>query len=217
MFKKLFVRYLFGFLRLFFAILIVYTVTVQFSANAKAENFDPTNFFSFFTIQSNLLASLVLLFSGAFFLTNHPEPRLLTLARGAVTVYMIVTAAVFAFLLADISAADPTVLPWANKVLHQLIPFFVILDWFLLGAKERINLKEALLWFVFPLLWLIYSFIRAALTGWYPYHFLDPKEVGNLGVILYILVISLAMAFVCFLLAFLTNSLQARKNKASLV
>ena len=32
--------------------------------------------------------------------------------------------------------------------------------------------------FAWPLAWVAYTFVRGAVTGWYPYPFLDVSEVG---------------------------------------
>jgi hypothetical protein len=32
--------------------------------------------------------------------------------------------------------------------------------------------------FIWPLLWLVYTFIHGAVTGWYPYPFLDVTTIG---------------------------------------
>ena len=38
-----------------------------------------------------------------------------------------------------------------------------------------------LLWLAFPAVYLGYTIIRGALTGWYPYPFLDPSQTDGYG------------------------------------
>ena len=55
------------------------------------------NFFSFFTIESNLLAIVVLLIGGA----GDPQSERWAYVRGAATLYMVITGIVYAALLAN--------------------------------------------------------------------------------------------------------------------
>ncbi len=50
--------------RLAFAILTFVAIIYQFVSRAALGSFSPVNFFSFFTIQSNILAAIVLLLTG---------------------------------------------------------------------------------------------------------------------------------------------------------
>jgi hypothetical protein len=50
--------------------------------------------------------------------------------------------------------------------------------WLLFGPRPRIT-GTVIVWaFVWPAAWLIYTFARGAVTGWYPYPFLDAAEIG---------------------------------------
>lgn len=44
--------------------------------------------------------------------------------------------------------------------------------------------RRPLAWMVYPLAFLVYSWIRGAITGWYPYDFLNPTLPGGWGVVL---------------------------------
>ena len=55
------------------------------------------NFFSFFTIESNLLAIVVLLIGGV----GDPQSERWAYVRGAATLYMVITGIVYAALLAN--------------------------------------------------------------------------------------------------------------------
>ena len=46
---------------------------------------------------------------------------------------------------------------------------------------------------VFPIVWVVYTMIRGAIVGWYPYPFLDPDVapgVGYDGVTVYVIAIA---------------------------
>src|SRR3954468_14632936 len=84
---------------------------------------DPTiqvvNFFSFFTIDSNLL-SVVAFAIGAILLSQGraTDPRWYAIGRGGVTAYMVTTGIVYNLLLRGIDLPQGTTVPWSNEVLH---------------------------------------------------------------------------------------------------
>lgn len=177
--------------RLCFAILIGFSIYSQFNSNTLAVDFTAVNFFSYFTIQSNILTAIILVVSGLSLLLSNKEKKLVSLLRGSSVLYMSLTAIIFAILLTEIAAKDPYILPWANTIFHRIVPLFVIADWVLLPPKNKLNYKDIFFWFIFPLLWLLYSYLRVFLTGWYSYHFLDPNQVGGpFGVLTYIAIMT---------------------------
>jgi hypothetical protein len=143
--------------------------------------FVPTNFFSFFTIEANLIAVVILILS-ALALTRGKESRLVAMLRGANTMNMIVVGVVFTLLLSGIKDAEFTAVPWDNSVLHYIMPIVVVLDWFIDIPKVRFTFKQALVWLIFPTVYVIYSLTRGHFVHWYPYPFLSPSEHGYLGV-----------------------------------
>ncbi|HWM17065.1 MAG TPA: Pr6Pr family membrane protein, partial [Microbacterium sp.] len=60
------------------------------------------------------------------------------------------------------------------------------------GPRPRMTWATAAFAFIWPLAWLVYTFIHGAITGWYPYPFLDVATIGfadsvrNSGVVLLI-------------------------------
>jgi hypothetical protein len=88
---------------------------------------DPVNFFSFFTIQSNLLLVPIWLLGGG--------DRL----RAGLTLYLSVTGVVYALLLSGLEASLHTQVPWVNVVLHQLTPVAAVLDWILVPPSRPLS------------------------------------------------------------------------------
>lgn len=130
------------------------------------------NFFSFFTIESNILAAALLLIAGVAGLAGSKK-NLFEYLRGAATVYMTMTGIIYIVLLSN----DPGTLliPWVNTVLHYIMPVAVLIDWLIHPPIKAISYKRALTWMIFPVIYLVYSFIRGAFVGWYPYPFIDPS------------------------------------------
>ncbi len=143
------------------------------------------NFFSFFTVLSNLGALIALLWAAIWWLAvgrrdDRPEPRPLAVTLAGVTTYLLVTGIVYNALLRAIPEPPGAIVPWSNEILHVVAPTFMLLD-LLLGPRRR-----RLVWgtigglLVFPLVWIVYTMIRGPLTvspvtgttPWYPYPFL---------------------------------------------
>jgi len=137
----------------------------------------PANFFSFFTIEANIITFIVFLTS-AFFVFAGKKSKRLDFFRGAATFFMIVTGIVFAVLLSGLEGVALTALPWDNVVLHYIIPIAAALDWILDPPSKRVSFRRGLLWLIFPLLYLGYSLIRGPIAQWYPYPFLNPANGG---------------------------------------
>ena len=146
------------------------------------------NFFSFFTVESNILAVVLLLGGGV---ADPRSPRW-AYFRGAVTLYMVITGIVYALLLADVDVQLTNV--WVNDVLHQILPLLLLVDWLFFPPWPRIRAATALGWLAFPLLYFAYSLIRGPIAHFYPYPFLDPRPHGYDYVIGHAVVLAIGMA-----------------------
>jgi hypothetical protein len=132
------------------------------------------DYFSYFTVLSNLFAAAMLL-HGAL-RPARERSRTVELLRGAAVVYILTTGIVYLLLLSGHAPAYP----WVNAILHYLMPVAVTLDWLL--DPPRLHLAPAqtvLLWMAFPLLYIIYTLARGAIVGWYPYFFVNPHRGGG--------------------------------------
>jgi hypothetical protein len=191
--------------RLGFALLTLVAIgTVAADLVGRGE-FQPANFFSFFTIQSNLIAVAVFLVGA---IRGDPASRTWELVRGASVVYMTVTLVVFALLLAG-TDVDVT-LPWVDTVVHRIMPIAVIADWLIDPPDRRISFRTSLVWLAYPLVWTGYTLVRGALTGWYPYPFLDPANGGYATVALYVVAIFVFGMALCAVVAWVGSVMGAR-------
>lgn len=157
------------------------------------------NFFSFFTVLSNLFAAAVLLIGGL----RSPRSARWDLVRGAAVVYMVTTGIVYAVLLSDAAQVGRYTPQYLNWVMHRVLPILVAIDWLIDPPQHAIRPRQALGWLAFPLAYAAYSLIRGAAVDWYPYPFLDPDEHGYGGVLLncvgiaaFIFLLALAVAWV---------------------
>ncbi|TAL14414.1 hypothetical protein EPN95_03075 [Patescibacteria group bacterium] len=169
--------------KIVFGLLGLSAITTEIIALVSNDTFVPTNFFSFFTIESNLFAAVILILSAIFIIRKKSFAQF-DLLRGAATLYMVTTGIVFSILLAGIENSVLTAVPWDNTVLHYIMPIVLIADWILDPPKKAITFKRALLWLIFPLVYVTYSLMRGAIVNWYPYPFLNPASNGYFGVLI---------------------------------
>lgn len=192
-------------LRVGFGLLIVVAFITQMHY-ALGQGRDLSNFFSFFTIQSNLLAAFVLLTVGIGMLLNAKAKRQFAFIRGAATLYMVITGIVFALLLSGLEQRLQLTVPWVNMVFHQLMPVVMLVDWLLFPPKFSFSFRHTILWLAFPLVYVFYTLIRGPIVNWYPYPFLDPPQVGWPYVIVSSVVIAIGAAGLAWLLTLRTHT-----------
>lgn len=155
-------------------VLVLIAIVAQALELANHGLFDPTRFFAYFTIQSNLVG--VVAFAWLVLARNSPRSRRMELLRGAAAVYLTVTFFVVIVLLSGVDVGLQ--LGWVDFVLHKLFPVIVVLDWIVDPPTTRLVSRDALTWLVYPLIWTGLTLVRGAVDGWYPYPFLDPANGG---------------------------------------
>lgn len=135
------------------------------------------NYFSFFTILTNVLVALALTLP-----VIAPGTRLGRWAgsegvRACVTMYAVVVGLVYHFLLH--ATWDPQGLSLvANTLLHYVMPAAILLDWLLFTPKGRLRWIDAAKWLVFPLIYGGWTLIHGYAADWWPYWFTDVSELG---------------------------------------
>jgi hypothetical protein len=166
--------------KLFFGLLGFSAVVTEIATLAERGVFEPQNFFSYFTIQSNILVAATLILSAVAVAAGTNDR--LDAVRGAVTAYILVVGIGFSVLLAGIEGIPLTAVPWDNAVLHYIIPVAVLGDYLLDRPQRRLPFRPALLWLLYPVGYVAYSLLRGTVTDWYPYPFLDPATNGYAAV-----------------------------------
>jgi hypothetical protein len=195
-------------LRVAFAALAVVAILVQMLDLADRGVLNPVNFFSYFTIQANLIAVAALLWAASAW-RGAPNPRL-DFFRGAATTYMTVTFVVFALLLADTDV--DTAIVWVDRVLHRVIPIVLMADWLIDPPVVSIDLRRAWWWLSYPLAWVVYTMIRGAMVGTYPYPFLDPANGGYGAVLGYSAAILIGMLLFIYVIVRIGNAMRGRQS-----
>lgn len=151
-------------------------------------------YISFFTILTNLLVALC----STFLLrdkTNKGQnffSRLKTIT--AIAVYITVVGLVYNLVLRFLWQPQGLQLI-VDELLHTVVPILFILFWLLFVPKAGLKAKDILPWLLYPFAYIIYILIRGAITGEYPYPFIDVAQLGydkvllNSGMLLIVFVV----------------------------
>ncbi|MGK9147527.1 Pr6Pr family membrane protein [Plantibacter flavus] len=178
-------RALFGVIRIIAAGVIIAAIVGQFvhslSYDVPADFF--VNFFSFFTILSNAISAVVLLIGAWYCFRVRKDPRWYNLVLACAVTYMGTTGVVYNLLLRNISLDQASTLPWSNEILHLIAPIYLVLVWIITPGKSRLEWRQLWVIIAFPLVWSVYTMIRGAAVGWYPYPFLNPAQPGGYGAV----------------------------------
>ncbi len=196
--------------RVLFAGVALVAIATQLIGLANQGTLNPVNYFSYFTIDSNLIAAGVLLAGAAR--RNTSGSLAFDLVRGAAVVYMSITGIVFTLLLANTDV--DTAIRWVNTVVHELMPLVMLADWLVSPPSVRLKVRQGLVWLSFPLVWIVYTLIRGAIVNRYPYPFLDPANGGYASVAVYSAGILIAMILVSAIIVGLANAAGGRAQRA---
>ena len=126
--------------RLLVAAAAIVAISYQFATlHSEVPTFSPANFFSFFTIQTNLFAIAML---GLVVIVRPPERTVLFDAvRGAVTLYITITGVVFALLLPGLQESLDTHIAWVDFTVHKLMPVVLVADWLIDPPRHRLSFR----------------------------------------------------------------------------
>jgi hypothetical protein len=153
-----------------------YALTVH-GESLAAVGASSVKFFSFFTILTNILAAAALLaplIAPRSWLGEYLSgPGV----RTAIAGYIIIVGAVYYLLLRGLGNREglSLMLEW---MLHYVTPPLFVIDWALFVPKRNVDWRVGFAALGFPLAYAAWILVHGALTGWYPYPFLDVDELG---------------------------------------
>jgi hypothetical protein len=124
----------------------------------------------FFTNLTNLLVAWTM---AQLCRGRRLSPRWMT----GVMLPIVLVAAVYHFMLSAIWKV--TGWEWMfNRGLHYIVPALTVGYWSLFVTKSGFRWSDPLGWLLYPLLYCGVALLRGALTGWFPYPFLDAAKIG---------------------------------------
>ena len=163
---------------------------------------------SYFTIWSNILVAITttIIYRGLYVNSNK-----LKVMRLSSLMMISVTMLVYILILApDANPQGINVL--TNLLLHYITPPVTILVWLFFGPRKWINWKIIFASLIVPITYAIYTFIRGAIIGKYPYGFINVFELGYVGAIVSTGVI-LTLGMFIFLIYFILDKLISKAIK----
>lgn len=134
-------------------------------------------FLAFFTILTNMLVAIglssILVDAEAGLGRFFSKPSV----QAALALYILIVGIVYNAVLR--SLWQPAGLQkWADELLHVVVPLLFVIYWLVFVAKGSLKWMHAAHWLLYPALYLAYALIRGALTGFYPYPFINVTELG---------------------------------------
>jgi len=185
----------------------VHSLNFRAEAGVDENGVPAVNFFSFFTIDSNVLSVVVLLLGAVLLIRARGEdPLWFAVGRASVTAYMATTGIVYNTLLRGIEVSEGATLPWSNEILHVAGPVILAVDWLFAPGRRALEWKHIGVIVAFPIVWAVYTMVRGPFVedptqavfdpdyviGWYPYPFLNPanSELGYVSVAFYVVLIA---------------------------
>jgi hypothetical protein len=135
------------------------------------------NYFSYFTILSNVLVALTL--TSAALTPGSGIARFLgrPVVATSTAVYITVTGLVYYFLLAALYDLEG----WTRQfdhMLHYVVPPAYVLFWLAFVRKGTLHVGSIPWMLIAPLAYGAYTLARGPIVGWYPYPFVDVTELG---------------------------------------
>jgi hypothetical protein len=88
----------------------------------------------------------------------------------------------------------------ADIVLHDAMPVAYVLYWLTFWRTGTLPWSIVPLWLIYPIGYLWYCLVHGAITGWYPYHFIDAGRLGYGRVIVNAVVITAAFTLLCLII-----------------
>ncbi len=157
-------------------------------------------YFSFFTILTNILVAVcctaLLLKRNSKLNAFFSHTKTLT----AIALYIIIVGLVYNLILRFLWKPEGLQL-LVDELLHTVIPLLFIFFWIFFVPKTNLKWKDIFPWLLYPFGYIIYILIRGAFSGFYPYPFINVKELGynkvfiNSGLLVVVFVI-VALLFV---------------------
>jgi hypothetical protein len=141
------------------------------------------HFLSYFTIWTNLLASIAL--TCAALNLRHRFAKALTapVSLTGIATCIALVGITYHLLLRGLWHPAGTRL-LANNLLHYVVPALFLIFWWLFVASARAGWRDALRWAIFPALYLLFALLRGIADNWYAYPFIDVVQLGYARVLL---------------------------------
>jgi len=164
-------------------------------------------YFSYFTIQSNLLVAV----STFLIVTGRSDGRAFSVVRLASLVGITVTGVVAAVALPP-SPSYTTANLLCDRLLHVAVPLLTVVGWVAFGPRGRATMRDIAPALAWPVVWLVATLSLGPVAGWYPYPFLNVGTLGFPRVLVTCLLVAVLFVGLCALAVGLDYRLSRRSR-----
>ena len=167
-------------------------------------------YFSFFTILTNLLVAVC--FTSLLIKKQKPSTffsKITTLT--AITVYILIVGIVYNAILRFLWNPEG-LQKVVDELLHTVIPVLCLIFWWKYVRSQKMKWNHAYVWLIYPLLYILYILIRGAVSGFYPYPFIDVTTLGYEKVLINSGLIAAAFLIISFILIAIGRKTHSNKN-----
>ncbi len=137
------------------------------------------NTMSYFTVLTNLLIAMSLSVTILFPETKIGHFFVKPLVQSSLTANIIIVCVIYNFALRSVWI-QPVPEFIYNNILHVLTPILYLLRWIIYVPKGKLLWSDSIKSLIYPFTYLIYTLIRGGLVNWYPYFFIDLRELNYL-------------------------------------
>ncbi|MBL7698782.1 MAG: Pr6Pr family membrane protein [Chitinophagaceae bacterium] len=130
-------------------------------------------YFSYYTILTNILLAWV---CTRLFIKNEDSAKNQKVLT-AILVYILTVGLTYNAILRALWQPQGLQLI-VDNLLHTVIPLLYLVFWIFCVRKNDLKWKDVLPWLIYPFVYLIYILVRGAVSGVYPYPFIDVNQLG---------------------------------------
>lgn len=174
-------RQAFGWSRLLTAAVCLVALVHRMLWGMGSQSIASDNFFAYLTIQSNTAFAVLCVVAGIIAMRTPEDPPWLTTARALVLSWTITAGLAFGLIVWQAGVRGiPISVPWSDVVLHFILPAWTIVAWTLGPGRRAAHWRVVPYALLYPIVWGVFTIWRGSVIGWYPYYFLDPRQVSGL-------------------------------------
>lgn len=140
------------------------------------------NFFAYLTIQSNSAFFVLSVLAGIVAFRTVEDPAWLTTARALVLTWTTTAGLAFGLIVWQAGVRGiPISVPWSDVLLHFILPAWTLAAWILGPGRRSADWRVVPCALLYPVVWGVFTLWRGTVIGWYPYYFLDPRQVSGMA------------------------------------
>lgn len=207
-------RTTFGVLRLATAAVCLGALIHRLFWGLSSQTIAGRNFFAYLTVESNCALVVLLVIGGILAFLRSEDPRWFSVGLSLVLTWTTTAGLAFALIVWQAGLRGIRVdVPWSDHLLHFWLPAFTAIAWTLTPGHRSVPWWIVPGSLVFPLAWGAVTMWRGPLIGWYPYYFLDLRQVSGIGEFLVTSAVALAIfALVATVLALISRVSPSRRK-----